>query len=231
MRDLDFAARAPASARAGRRERRRQDHAREAAGAPLRPDEGRILLDGVDLRDYDLDELRASVGVIFQDFVRYDLTARENIAVGRIEARGRPRRASQRPPSGASPTTSIARLPRRLRPDARPALRRRRRPLGRRVAEDRARPRLHARRPGADPRRADRGARRARRVRGLPALRRAHAPARRAADLAPLLDRPHGRPHPRARRRADRSRGTHDELVAAGGRYAELFDLQAAGYR
>ena len=51
------------------------------------PDEGRILLDDVDLRDYDLDDLRANVGVIFQDFVRYHLTAADNIAVGRIEAR------------------------------------------------------------------------------------------------------------------------------------------------
>ncbi len=52
------------------------------------PDEGRILLDGVDLRDYDLDVLRNNIGVIFQDFVRYHMTAAENIAVGRIEARG-----------------------------------------------------------------------------------------------------------------------------------------------
>jgi ATP-binding cassette subfamily B protein len=51
------------------------------------PDEGRILLDGHDLREYDLDALRANIGVIFQDFVRYHLTAAENIAVGRIEAR------------------------------------------------------------------------------------------------------------------------------------------------
>jgi ATP-binding cassette subfamily B protein len=51
------------------------------------PDEGRILLDGHDLREYDLEELRANIGVIFQDFVRYHLTAAENIAVGRIEAR------------------------------------------------------------------------------------------------------------------------------------------------
>ena len=50
------------------------------------PDEGRILLDGRDLRDYDLDDLRANMGVIFQDFVRYHLSARENIGVGRIEA-------------------------------------------------------------------------------------------------------------------------------------------------
>ena len=51
------------------------------------PTEGRILLDGVDLREYDLESLRQTVGVIFQDFFRYDLTARENIAVGWIEAR------------------------------------------------------------------------------------------------------------------------------------------------
>ena len=51
------------------------------------PDEGRILLDGHDLREYDLFALRANIGVIFQDFVRYHLTAADNIAVGRIEAR------------------------------------------------------------------------------------------------------------------------------------------------
>jgi len=51
------------------------------------PDEGRILLDGRDLRDYDLAQLRANTGVIFQDFVRYHLSAADNIAVGRIEAR------------------------------------------------------------------------------------------------------------------------------------------------
>jgi ATP-binding cassette, subfamily B, bacterial len=56
------------------------------------PDEGRVLLDGHDLREYDLAQLRANIGVIFQDFVRYQLTAAENIAVGRIDARGdRPR--------------------------------------------------------------------------------------------------------------------------------------------
>ena len=48
------------------------------------PTEGRILLDGVDLREYDLYSLRRNVGVIFQDFVRYDFLLRENIAVGNI---------------------------------------------------------------------------------------------------------------------------------------------------
>jgi ATP-binding cassette subfamily B protein len=50
------------------------------------PDEGRILLDGVDLRDLDLDSVRRNVGVIFQDFVRYDFILRENIGVSRVEA-------------------------------------------------------------------------------------------------------------------------------------------------
>src|ERR1700733_3001925 len=49
------------------------------------PTEGEILLDGVDLREYDLDDLHAEMGVIFQDFMRYEMTARENIAVGRVE--------------------------------------------------------------------------------------------------------------------------------------------------
>lgn len=49
------------------------------------PTEGAILLDGVDLRDYDPDELRSRIGVIFQDFVRYQLTVRENIGFGRVE--------------------------------------------------------------------------------------------------------------------------------------------------
>jgi len=49
------------------------------------PVEGQILLDGVDLREYDLDDLYREIGVIFQDFMRYEMTARENIAVGQID--------------------------------------------------------------------------------------------------------------------------------------------------
>ncbi len=48
------------------------------------PTEGEILLDGVDLREYDLEDLYREIGVIFQDFMRYEMTARENIAVGRV---------------------------------------------------------------------------------------------------------------------------------------------------
>jgi ATP-binding cassette subfamily B protein len=52
------------------------------------PDEGRILLDGVNLRDYDLASLRQNIGIIFQDFVRYDFVLRENIGVSQVEALG-----------------------------------------------------------------------------------------------------------------------------------------------
>ena len=50
------------------------------------PTRGQILLDGVDLREYDIEDLCSEIGVIFQDFMRYEMTARENIAVGRIES-------------------------------------------------------------------------------------------------------------------------------------------------
>lgn len=49
------------------------------------PVEGQVLLDGVDLREYNLEDLYREIGVIFQDFMRYEMTARENIAVGRID--------------------------------------------------------------------------------------------------------------------------------------------------
>jgi ATP-binding cassette subfamily B protein len=49
------------------------------------PVEGQVLLDGVDLREYNLEDLYKEIGVIFQDYMRYEMTARENIAVGRIE--------------------------------------------------------------------------------------------------------------------------------------------------
>jgi ATP-binding cassette subfamily B protein len=49
------------------------------------PTEGQILLDGVDLREYSLEDLHRNIGVIFQDFMRFEMTARENIAVGRVD--------------------------------------------------------------------------------------------------------------------------------------------------
>jgi ATP-binding cassette, subfamily B, bacterial len=48
------------------------------------PSEGRILLDGVDLCEYDPEDLRREIGIIFQDYVRFMFTAGENIAIGNI---------------------------------------------------------------------------------------------------------------------------------------------------
>ena len=50
------------------------------------PTEGQILLDGTDLREYDVEDLRREIGVIFQDYMRYDLLVRENIGFGKVEA-------------------------------------------------------------------------------------------------------------------------------------------------
>jgi ATP-binding cassette subfamily B protein len=49
------------------------------------PSSGQILLDGIDLQEYRIEDLHREIGVIFQDFMRYELTARQNIAVGRID--------------------------------------------------------------------------------------------------------------------------------------------------
>jgi ATP-binding cassette subfamily B protein len=50
-----------------------------------RPTEGRVLLDGKDLRDWDETELRRRIGVIFQDFNQYQLLLRENVGFGSVE--------------------------------------------------------------------------------------------------------------------------------------------------
>jgi ATP-binding cassette subfamily B protein len=52
------------------------------------PTEGQILLDGIDLREYDVEDLRREIGVIFQDYMRYDLLVRENIGFGKVESLG-----------------------------------------------------------------------------------------------------------------------------------------------
>jgi ATP-binding cassette subfamily B protein len=50
------------------------------------PTSGQILLDGTDLREYDVDDLRREIGVIFQDYIRYDMLARENIGFGKVDS-------------------------------------------------------------------------------------------------------------------------------------------------
>jgi len=49
------------------------------------PTEGRILLDGIDLREYDVKELRLQIGIIFQDYLRYQMSLSQNIATGNIK--------------------------------------------------------------------------------------------------------------------------------------------------
>ena len=156
------------------------------------PTAGRILLDGVDLRDYSIEDLHSQIGVIFQDFMRYEMTARENISTGRIEL----------PSDGRGVRGGAAELGRPgdrqvaewVRPASRLAIRRRRGPLGRRVAKDRAGPRLLSRRPGGGARRTHRQPGRALRVRSVPALRGTDRGQNGRAHLAPVFHGADGRP-------------------------------------
>ena len=68
------------------------------------PTEGRITLDGADLKEYDLVSLRHAIGVIFQDFVRYDMRFDENIGVGEIDLV----RADLGKKNGTSPAITMA---------------------------------------------------------------------------------------------------------------------------
>lgn len=194
------------------------------------PDEGRILLDGRDLREYDLDELRANVGVVFQDFVRYHLTAGENIGVGQIDAmhdQGRIRDAARR----ALADEVIESLPRGY-----DQLIGRRFKTGvdlsggqwQKIAIARAYMR-DAQVMILDEPTAALDARAEfevfQRFKELSAQRTAvlishRFSSVRMADRILVL----------AEGRLEAS-GTHAELLAQGGRYAELFELQAAGYR
>jgi ATP-binding cassette subfamily B protein len=74
------------------------------------PSEGHILLDGHDLREYDPAELRQEIGVIFQDFVRFQLPAGQNLAVGRISERQNQPRIEQAAHQSLADTV-IAKLP------------------------------------------------------------------------------------------------------------------------
>jgi ATP-binding cassette subfamily B protein len=194
------------------------------------PDEGRILLDGRDLREYDIDDLRANIGVIFQDFVRYHLTAGENIGVGRIDAMqddARIRAAAAR----AMADEVIDSLPRGYD-----------QLIGRRfknsvdlsggqwqkIAIARAYMRdaqvmiLDEPTAALDARSEFEVFQRFKELSdNRTAVLISHRfSSVRMADRILVLDQ--GRLE---------ASGTHEQLMAAGGRYAELFELQAAGYR
>lgn len=194
------------------------------------PDEGRILLNGHDLRDYDLDALRAGIGVIFQDFVRYDLTAADNIAVGRIGMRDDRARIEQAAENGRADEV-IRRLPagydqtvgRRFRGGV---------DLSggewQKIAIARAYMR-DARVLILDEPTAALDARAEfevfQRFKALSAGRSAVLISHRFSSVR-MADRI----LVMADGRVEAS-GTHAQLLAQGGRYAELFELQAAGYR
>jgi ATP-binding cassette subfamily B protein len=194
------------------------------------PDEGRILLDGRDLREYDLEDLRGNVGVIFQDFVRYHLTAGENIGVGQIDAmddRERIREAARR----AAADEVIEGLP-----QAYDQLIGRRFKTGvdlsggqwQKIAIARAYMRdaqvmiLDEPTAALDARSEFEVFQRFKELsHGKTAVLISHRfSSVRMADRILVL----------AEGRLEAS-GTHEQLLAQGGRYAELFELQAAGYR
>lgn len=67
------------------------------------PTEGRILIDGTDIRDFSLEELRAAFGVLFQDFARYQMSAGENVRLGDVSVpAGDPRIAAAARRAGAA---------------------------------------------------------------------------------------------------------------------------------
>ena len=194
------------------------------------PDEGRILLDGRDLKDYDLDDLRANTGVIFQDFVRYHLTAAENIGVGLIEAMGDRARVEMAARKGMADEV-VAGLPKGYDQI-----------IGRRFKEGvdlsggqwqkiaiaRAYMRdaqvmiLDEPTAALDARSEFEVFERFKELSdGKTAVLISHRfSSVRMADRILVL----------AAGKVESS-GTHDQLMAQGGRYAELFELQAAGYR
>ena len=184
------------------------------------PQGGAIEVDGIDLRELDLNAWRRRVAAVFQDFVRFELPLRDNVApLGAPDeevvrgARGRRRRGS-----------------RRTRHDPRARLRGRHRALGRTVAARRAGPRACAVRLGAGLVLLDEPTAQLD-VRGEAEIFDRILAATRACTTILISHRFSTVRH------ADRicvlehgrviELGTHDELMALGGRYRTMFDLQA----
>ena len=194
------------------------------------PTGGRILLDGVDLREYDVDDLRQEIGVIFQDYMRYDMLAQENIGLGRIDEvdnHSRVVRSAEKslaaPVIAKLPETYSQMLGRRFEGGVdlstgqwqKMALARAYMRDAQILVLDEPTASLDARAEFEVYQRfADLTA-------GKMAVLISHRFSTvRMADRILVLDQ--GRIV---------EQGSHDELVALGERYAELFELQAAGYR
>jgi ATP-binding cassette subfamily B protein len=165
------------------------------------PTAGRVLLDGVDLREYNVEDLAGQIGVIFQDFMRYEMTARENIAMGRGERSGTVRFEGGVDLSGGE-WQKIA-LARAYFRDAQV------------VILDEPTASLDARSESEVFQRS------AELAEGKTALLISHRFSTvRMADRIVVLEK--GR---------IAEEGSHDQLVALGGRYAGMFELQASNYR
>jgi ATP-binding cassette subfamily B protein len=199
------------------------------------PTRGEILLDGVPLRDYDPAELHANVGVIFQDFVRYDMAAEENIAVGRIGALVADPEGSRGAIEDAAHRSLAAEVIEALPERYRTMLGRRfeggvdlsggqwqKVALGRAYMRDAQLLILDEPTAALDARAEFVVFERfAELTEGKMAILISHRFSTvRMADRILVLE--HG---------GVLEEGTHESLVAGGGRYAELFALQAAGYR
>lgn len=194
------------------------------------PTSGRILLDGRDLREYDPVDLRREIGVIFQDYMRYDMKANENIGIGRIEAAGDPGRIVSAAEKSLADQV-IAQLPkgyetmlgRRFEGGADlSAGQWQKVALGRAYMRDAQLVILDEPTASLDARAEFEVFQRfAELTRGKMVVLISHRFSTvRMADRILVLDR--GRIV---------EEGSHEELLAKGGRYAELFELQAAGYR
>ena len=194
------------------------------------PDEGAILLDGIDLREYDAASLRREIGIIFQDYMRYDLPARENIGLGRVEEMGNDERIRESAAKSLADAV-IAQLPlgydnmlgRRFEGGSdlsagqwqKIALARAYMRDAQLVILDEPTSSLDARAEFEVFQRF------AELTRGRMAVLISHRFSTvRMADRILVLENG-----------AILEQGSHEALVALGGRYAELFGLQAAGYR
>jgi len=194
------------------------------------PTGGTILLDGVDLRDYDVDDLRHEIGVIFQDYMRYDMVVHKNIGFGKIES------LQDRPRIEAAARKSLANLLVDRLPNGYDQMVGRRFEGGvdlsggewQKIALARAYLRdaqlLILDEPTAtlDARAEFEVFQRfADLTRGRMAVLISHrfSTVRMADRILVLADG------------SIQEEGTHQQLVSLGGRYAELFELQAAGYR
>ena len=175
------------------------------------PDSGRITLNGADLRDYKLDELRGMIALVAQDTYLFNDTLRANILIARPEATEAELLAAIEHASLSELVAALPRGPRlagrraRHQPERRPA------PAGR----DRAR--LPEGRADPDPRRGDLASRRGERAGGAPRARRAAGRSHDHRHRPSPVDRARCRPD-RGARRGPRGGNRHARLAACEGR-------------